>query len=91
MEELLATEALTCQPESDLRQASEEIRKLAAMIERAVDRHTNRGVRDLKVEVSRHGIVLRGRCHSYYVKQLAQHAAMLVRSGCRLVNCIEVC
>ena len=91
MEELLATEALTCQPKSELLESSEEVKKLAVLIERAIDRLTNRGVRDLKVEVSRHGILLRGRCHSYYVKQLAQHAAMSVRGGHRLVNCIEVC
>jgi len=90
MEELLATEALACQPKSELLDSSEEVEKLALMIERAIDRLTNRGVRDLKVEVSRHGILLRGRCHSYYAKQLAQHAAMSVRAGQRLVNCIEV-
>ena len=49
---------------------------MAASIERAVRRRTAGGVRNLRVEVNRGGIVLEGRCDSYYCKQLAQHAAM---------------
>jgi hypothetical protein len=33
-------------------------------------------VRDLQLVVSDHGLVLRGRVHTYYAKQLAQHAVM---------------
>lgn len=52
--------------------------RLAALVERAVRRGTSGGVRSLRVEVNRGGIVLEGRCDTYYCKQLAQHAAMTV-------------
>ena len=68
-----------------------EAEVLATAIERAVQRETSRGVRNLRVEVLRHGIVLTGRCSSYYIKQKAQHAAMgFCRSGRQLNNGIEV-
>lgn len=68
----------------------EEAEELAASIERAVQRETARGVDDLTVEVSPQGILLRGRCTTYYTKQLAQHAAMSIPGGDRLINSIEV-
>ncbi len=68
----------------------EEAEELAASIEQAVQRETGRGVADLTVEVSPQGILLRGRCTTYYTKQLAQHAAMNIPGGDRLVNSIEV-
>ena len=68
----------------------EEAEELAASIEQAVQRETGRGVEDLTVEVSPQGILLRGRCTTYYTKQLAQHAAMRVPGGDRLINGIEV-
>ncbi|MCE5301965.1 MAG: BON domain-containing protein [Planctomycetaceae bacterium] len=68
----------------------EEAEQLAASIEQAVQRETDRGIADLIVEVNAEGILLRGRCTTYYTKQLAQHAAMSVRGGDRLVNGIEV-
>jgi GGDEF domain-containing protein len=68
----------------------EEAERLAASIERAVQRETDCGVADLTVEVGPEGIRLRGRCETYYTKQLAQHAAMQVRSEDQLINCIEV-
>jgi hypothetical protein len=67
-----------------------EAEELAASIERAVQQETGRGVSDLSVEINREGVLLRGRCGSYYCKQLAQHAAMTVPGGDRLTNCIEV-
>jgi hypothetical protein len=71
--------------------AASEAEVLATAIERAVLRETSRGVRGLRVEVLRHGIVLVGRCSSYYIKQKAQHAAMgFCRSGRQLSNGIEV-
>ncbi len=63
--------------------------QLAASIERAVRRKTSGGVRNLRVEVNRGGIVLEGRCDTYYCKQLAQHAAMNL-SGDPLSNQIRV-
>lgn len=68
----------------------EEAEELVASIERAVQRETDRGVADLTVEVSPQGIQLRGRCTTYYTKQLAQHAVMSMPGGDRLVNSIEV-
>ena len=64
---------------------------LATAIERAVQRDTGGGVRGLRVEVQRHGIVLTGRCSTYYTKQKAQHAAMgFCGRGRQLSNRIEV-
>jgi hypothetical protein len=68
----------------------EEAEELAASIERAVQYETGRGVSDLAVEVNSRGILLKGRCHTYYTKQLAQHAAMSMPGGDRITNCIEV-
>ena len=68
----------------------EEAEELATSIEQAVHRETGRGVVDLTVEVSPQGIRLRGRCTTYYTKQLAQHAAMNIPGGDRLINSIEV-
>ena len=68
----------------------EEAEELAASIEKAVQYETGRGVADLFVEVNSQGILLKGRCNTYYTKQLAQHAAMSMPGGDRLTNRIEV-
>lgn len=68
----------------------EEAEELAASIERAVQHETGRAVADLTVEVSPQGVLLRGHCDTYYTKQLAQHAAMRIPGGDRLINSIEV-
>ncbi len=68
----------------------EEAEQLATSIERAVQHETGRGVRNLSVEVNREGVLLKGRCTTYYCKQLAQHAAMCMTGGDRLTNSIEV-
>jgi hypothetical protein len=68
----------------------EEAERLVASIEKAVQQETNGGVRDLAVEMDGEGIVLTGRCSTFYCKQLAQHAAMAIPGGDRLVNRIEV-
>ena len=64
--------------------------ELAILIERAVQQETGRGVRNLCVEVSRDGVLLKGCCTTYYCKQLAQHAAMGVRGGDQVTNSIKV-
>ena len=66
-----------------------EAEELAASIERAVQQETGHGVRNLTVEVNHEGVLLKGRCTTYYCKQLAQHAAMGM-SGGDLTNSIEV-
>jgi hypothetical protein len=68
----------------------EEAEELAATIERAVQRETGRGVRNLRVEVNREGVLLQGRCTTYHCKQLAQHAAMGMPGGDCVRNLIEV-
>lgn len=85
-----AAECVAQELGAGLPETLEEAEQLAASIERAVQRETGRGVRNLTVEVSREGILLKGRCTTYYCKQLAQHAAMSVRGGDRLTNRIEV-
>lgn len=70
----------------DLNQAE----RLAATIEQAVWRETGARVKDLRVEVTRQGVLLTGRCKTYYAKQQAQHAAMRVPGGNPLTNRIEV-
>ncbi len=75
---------------AELPETLEEAAELAASIERAVQRETARGIRNLRVEVSRQGVLLRGRCDTYYAKQLAQHAAMSMPGGSRVTNSIEV-
>ena len=82
---LVSPELLATVPET-LAEAEE----LAVSIERAVQRETGYGVQNLRVEVSREGVLLRGRCDTFYCKQLAQHAAMGCPGGTRLTNCIEV-
>lgn len=66
-----------------------EAERLAASIERAVQRETSGGVRNLRVAVERGEIRLEGRCNTYYCKQLAQQAAMVL-SRDTLTNRIEV-
>ena len=70
---------------------SSEADVLATAIERAVQRETGGAVRSLRVEIQRHGVVLNGRCSTYYTKQKAQHAAMgFCGSARQLTNRIEV-
>ena len=67
-----------------------EAEKLAAAIERAVQRQTAGAVKNLSVEVHKEGVLLKGRCDTYYCKQLAQHAAMRFPAARHLTNEIEV-
>jgi hypothetical protein len=86
----LATECVAEELRAALPETLEEAEQLAASIERAVQLETGRGVRNLWVEVNRDGVLLNGRCTTYYCKQLAQHAAMSIHGGDRLTNRIEV-
>ncbi len=49
-----------------------------------------RGMHDLDVEVTENSVILHGRAPSYYVKQLAQAAAMRMQRRSKLVNEIVV-
>ena len=61
-----------------------------ARIRRTVRRETRGGVSQLKVEVDSRGIRLRGKCNSFYCKQLAQQAAMRLAGDAPVDNQIEV-
>ncbi|RMF89628.1 MAG: BON domain-containing protein [Planctomycetota bacterium] len=63
--------------------------RLAGDIAKAILRETGGCVRHLHVEINRDGIVISGRCPTYYMKQRAQHAAMALAPG-KLDNEIEV-
>ena len=71
-------------------ETSAEAERLAAAIERSVQQETFHRIHGLSVEISPHGILLRGRCSSFYYKQLAQHAAMAFPATGRLRNEIVV-
>ena len=90
MDDLIVRASMRREFADVLPETLEEAEELAASIEKAVQRETGRGVADLTVEVSSQGIQLRGRCTTYYTKQLAQHAAMSIPGGDRLINSIEV-
>lgn len=59
-------------------------------MEELVQRQLNGRVRDLRVLLQDQGIILRGQTSTYYVKQLAQHAAMEVSGLPIVANDIEV-
>jgi hypothetical protein len=61
-----------------------------AQIEAKVHGRLQGRVRDLRLLVRGDGLVLRGRSHCYYVKQLAQHSVMAVTQIRILANEIEV-
>lgn len=61
-----------------------------AQLELHAQNQLNGRVRDLRLIVRENSLILRGRAHTYYAKQLAQHAVM---QGTRLpiqANEIEV-
>ena len=88
----LSTEARLASEDlgAGLPETLDEAEELAASIEKAVQRETGHAIRGLTVEVNRDGVLLKGRCATYYCKQLAQHAAMAMPGGDRLINSIEV-
>jgi osmotically-inducible protein OsmY len=63
---------------------------LAELIDEAVHVRTGHRVRGLRVVVDQGHITLRGRCESFHIKQLAQHAVMRLGLDERLSNRIEV-
>lgn len=63
---------------------------LAARIAGTIQQQTGGGIMELEVEVSREGVLLKGRCETFYSKQLAQHAAMSIATDKPLINSIQV-
>ena len=67
-----------------------DVQAWGARIRRAVRRETRGGVNQLKVEIDSRAVHLRGRCRSFYCKQLAQQAAMRLAGDTPVDNQIEV-
>ena len=63
---------------------------LVSSIERKIWSRTHGRVRDLRVEIAGHSLVLRGRVPTYYTKQLAQQGALEILTGKPIVNAIDV-
>lgn len=66
------------------------IARSVAAITRVIDRRTAGRVQELRVEVTGDTVLLTGRCATFHIKQLAQHAAMDLVWGAPIVNTIEV-
>lgn len=64
--------------------------ELRRTIRERIRERINRRVHDLQVEITSSGVVLSGRCDTYHIKQLAQHAAQAMLEDRRLENRIEV-
>ena len=60
-------------------------------LETLLQRRLGNRIRDLRVQLYPHGLVLQGRAATYHAKQLAQHAAMELATMPILANDIEVC
>ena len=63
---------------------------LPARIRERIEKRLGERIRDLNVAISGEKIVLEGRCATYYLKQLAQHAALGVIEDENLENEIKV-
>ena len=59
-------------------------------IREMIESRTARRIRDLIVEYGRDCITLRGRTHSFHVKQLAQHEVRKILKDVRIENAILV-
>lgn len=64
---------------------SPEEAELARMV-MGIRRH----IEDLDVQIDGNKIILSGKCHTYYIKQLAQHAIFVAEEGRQIVNNIDV-
>ena len=83
-------EPLDCRRQAAIGDTPFEAERLAAKIEQVVWHATAAGVRNLRVELRGEEVLLTGRCRTYYVKQVAQHAAMQTAAGWNVVNQIDV-
>lgn len=59
-------------------------------LEASIQSRLNGRVRDLRLVVCDHGLIMQGHATTYYVKQLAQHAVMSVTARLLVANEIEV-
>jgi hypothetical protein len=74
-------------PDAEDRPLAEQI---AQQVERVILQRTGGRIRRLNVEIRGGEIVLTGRADTYYIKQLATHAATQAAAGYRLQNAIDV-
>ena len=74
---------------AEIQQLEAQRRKLRR-IKRAIRRHTSGDVQELAVELRTGILLLRGRCPSFYCKQVAQQTAMKMLPGEEIINEIEV-
>jgi len=63
---------------------------LCGRVERIVNLRTASRVKDLRVDVQGQDVILSGVAPTYYVKQLATHAALDEIEACTLTNDIDV-
>lgn len=68
-----------------------EVSDEASCLESLVQRRLGARVRNLRIIVRHDGVILQGLASTYYVKQLAQHAAMDLAELPIVANEIEVC
>jgi hypothetical protein len=71
-------------------EAVEAERRRLVRIKRAIRRKTSGGIAELAVDVQGESLVIRGRCASFYYKQIAQEACMSQVDGQMVVNEIQV-
>jgi hypothetical protein len=76
----------TTEPCIDLATANE-----AAQLETHIQCRLSGRVRDFRLVIADKGLVLQGHAHTYYAKQLVQHAVMKATELPILANEIEVC
>lgn len=63
---------------------------LIERLERLIQQRTSGGIEQLQIDVVADEVVLSGRTHTYYTKQLATHAALEALDQFILTNNIEV-
>ena len=64
--------------------------RLREELENRILARTGRRVRNLDINLSADGVILKGQTETYYVKQLAQHGVRDVLPDVRLDNAIQV-
>ena len=67
-----------------------QAKELAQRIKRLIRRRTGGGINHLRVDVGPETILLTGDCTTFYCKQLAQQAAMLLRGQRRIDDRVVV-
>lgn len=63
---------------------------LIVIVERLVQRHTNRGIRNMRIVCENGNLILSGYCTTFYTKQLAQQAIVNMIGDMTLINDIHV-